>query len=214
MMVHSIVRNFLLLLIGICLIASCASHNSRTIIPDYNEKGIRLVGLLPVKNKTKDKIAAQVLRETLLEELYFKGYPKIPLGVVDEKLIQIYGDITMPGNRTIPPEVVGEVLGVDAVMYCTLGEWNTSFMFVCAPTTVAVSFELRSAKTGETLWKTHCKVVKRNYGFTEKELEMKSCETCELAILEVVNKAIATLPNGPDFPGSPSHKKTSFLELW
>jgi hypothetical protein len=99
-------------------------------------------------------------------------------------------------------------------MYCTLGEWKTSFIFVCAPTTVAVSFELRSAKTGETLWKTQCKVVKRNYGFTEKELEMKSRETCELAILEVVDKAISTLPNGPDFPGSPSHRKTNFLGLW
>jgi len=207
-------RNILLLLVGICFIISCASHNSRTIIPDYNKKGIRLVGLLPVKNKTQDKKAAQILRRTLLEELYFKGYPKIPLGVVDKKLVRIYGDITIPGNNTIPPEVVGEILGVDAVMYCTLGEWKTSFVFVCAPTTVAVSFELRSAKTGETLWKTQCKVVKRNYGFTEKELEMKSRETCELAILEIVDKAIATLPNGPDFPGSPSLRKTKFLGLW
>lgn len=207
-------RKILVLLIGICFIVSCASHNSRTIIPDFSKKGIRLVGLLPVKNKTKDQKAAQILRRTLLEELYFKGYPKIPLGVVDEKLVQIYGNITMPANRTIPPKVVGEVLGVDAVMYCTLGEWKTSFMFVCAPTTVAASFELRSAKTGETLWKTHCKVVKRDYGFTEKGLEMKSRETCELAILEVVDKAIATLPNGPDFPGSPSQQKTSFLGLW
>lgn len=207
-------RKILVLLIGICFIVSCASHNTRTIIPDFSKKGIRLVGLLPVKNKTKDQKAAQILRRTLLEELYFKGYPKIPLGVVDEKLVQIYGNITMPANRTIPPKVVGEVLGVDAVMYCTLGEWKTSFMFVCAPTTVAASFELRSAKTGETLWKTHCKVVKRDYGFTEKGLEMKSRETCELAILEVVDKAIATLPNGPDFPGNPSQQKTSFLGLW
>lgn len=208
------VRDFLLLLVGVCFIVSCAPHNPRTIVPDYSKKGIRLVGLLPVKNKTKDTKAAQILRRTLLEELYFKGYPKIPLGVVDEKLGQVYGDITMPAHRTIPPKVVGEILGVDAVMYCTLGEWKTSFMFVCAPTTVAASFELRSAKTGETLWKTHCKVVKRNYGFTEKELEMKSCETCESAILEVVDKAISTLPNGPDFPGSPSHRKTNFLGLW
>jgi hypothetical protein len=213
-MLHYMVRKILPLVVGICFIVSCASHNPRTIIPDYSKKGIRLVGLLPVKNKTKDQKAAQILRRTLLEELYFKGYPKIPLGVIDEKLVQVYGDMTMPANRTIPPEVVGEILGVDAVMYCTLGEWKTSYIFVCAPTTVAVSFELRSAKTGETLWKTQCKVVKRNYGFTGKELEMKSRETCELAILEVVDKAIATLPNGPDFPGSPSHRKTNFLGLW
>jgi len=213
-MLRNKLRNILLLLVGVCFFVSCAAHNSRTIIPDFSKKGIRLGGLLPVKNKTKDTKAAQILRKTLLEELYFKGYPKIPLGVVDEKLVQVYGDITIPAHRAIPPKVVGEILSVDAVMYCTLDEWKTSFMFVCAPTTVSVSFELRSAKTGETLWKTQCKVVKRNYGFTEKELEMKSRETCELAILEVVDKAISTLPNGPDFPGSPSHRKTSFLGLW
>jgi len=207
-------RNILLLIIVICFIFGCGSKVSRTIIPDYDKKGIRLVALLPVKNKTNDTRAAQILRRAILEELYFKGYPKIPLQVVDDKLTPICGESTACADKNVPPEAVGEILGVDAVMCCTLAEWKTSFIFVYAPTTVSVFFELRSAKTGETLWKTSYKVVKRDYDFTEKGLEMKSCETSELAVHEIVDKAMSTLPNSPDFPGGSPPKKRNFLGLW
>lgn len=206
-------RNILLLVIIVCFTFGCGSKISRTIIPDYDKKGIRLVALLPVKNKTNDTHAAPILRKAILEELYFKGYPKIPLQVVDDKLTRICGKNTVCADKNIPPETVGEILGVDAVMYCTLAEWKTSFVFVCAPTTVSIFFELRSAKTGETLWKTNYKVVKRDYDFTKKGLEMKSCQTSESAAYEIVDKAMSTLPNGPDFPGGPPPKKRNFLGL-
>ena len=206
-------RKILLLIIIVCFIFGCGSKIFRTIIPDYDKKGIRLVALLPVKNKTNDTQAALILREAILEELYFKGYPKIPLQVVDDKLTRICGKSTACADKDIPPEAVGEILGVDAVMYCTLAEWKTSFVFLYAPTTVSVFFELRSAQTGETLWKTSCKVIKRDYDFTRKGLEMKSCQTSESAAYEIVDKAMSTLPNGPDFPGGPPPKKRNFLGL-
>ena len=207
-------RNILLLIIIISFIFGCGSKISRTIIPDYDKKGIRLVALMPVSNKTDDTKAAIVLRKAILEKIYFKGYPKIPLNVVDEKIKKIYGDSKVPEDTNISTKAVGEILGVDAVMYCTLDEWKTSFMFICAPTTVAVSFELRSAKTGEILWKTNYRVVKRNYDFTNKRLEMKSCQTFEVAAWEVVDKAMSIFPNGPDFPGGAPAQKRHFLGLW
>jgi len=195
-------RNILLLIIIISFIFGCGSKISRTIIPDYDKKGIRLIALMPITNKTGDAEAAIVLRKAILEKIYFKGYPKIPLNVVDEKI------------KKIPPKAVGEILGVDAVMYCTLDEWKTSFMLIYAQATVAVSFELRDAKTEEILWKTNYKVAKRNYDFTRKRLEMKSCQMFELAAQEVVAKAMSTLPNGPDFPGGAPAQKRHFLGLW
>jgi hypothetical protein len=213
-MVKTRVRNILLLIIIISFIIGCGSKISRTIIPDYDKKGIRLVALMPITNKTGDAEAAILLRKTMLEKIYFKGYPKIPLNVVDEKIKKIYGNSKIPEATNISSKAVGEILGVDAVMYCTLDEWKTSLMLIYAPTTVAVSFELRSAKTAEILWKTNYKVVKRNYDFTNKRLEMKSCQTFELAAQEVVDKAMSTLPNGPDFPGGAPVRKRHFLGLW
>lgn len=207
------VKKYLSIISCLFILLGCGSHVSREIIPDYDEKGVRLVALLPIKNKTQDSQAADIVRKAILEELYFKGYPKIPFNVIDDKLTKIYGTVSFEDNN-IPPETVGEVLGVDAVMYCTLEEWKTSYIVICAPTTVAASFELRNAKTGETLWSTNYSVVKRNYDFTGKGLEMKSRQTCELAALEVVSKSMSTLPNGPDFLGSTAPKKNGFLGLW
>ena len=185
------------ILVIFCFISGCGAKNRSTVITAHSETVPRLVAVLPVDNKTSDVQAARILRVEVLEKLYFKGYPKIPLDIIDEKLSKVYKDTGDMGGK-VSPKVIGELLGVDAVMYCTLTEWKTSFMFFYAPTTVSASFELRSAKTGETLWKEHYKVVKRNCGFSKKELKMKSCQVYEMAVQEVVERAIATLPDGPD----------------
>lgn len=197
MFLIKIKRAFCLLLI-ICFISGCWLRFSTPVVPSPKEKSPRLVAVLPVDNETSDTQAAQILRKKIFEELYFKGYPKIPLEFVDEKLSKVYKKNTKCVAGQIPPKAIGELLGVDAVMYCTLIEWKTSFVYFYAPTAVSASFELRSAKTGETLWSSHYRVVKKNYGFSQKELEMKSCQVYEKAIEEVVEKAIKTLPEGPD----------------
>ena len=192
------IKSVFFLLTIVCLISGCGSRFSCPVVPPGSEASPRLVAVLPVDNKTFDAQAARILREKMLEELHFKGYPKIPLEIIDEKLSKVYRDNTECAGGKIPPKAIGELLGVDAVMYCTLNEWKTSFVYFYAPTAVSASFELRSAKTGETLWSSYYRVVKKNYGFSQKELEMKSCQVYETAVEEVVEKAMATLPDGPD----------------
>ncbi len=207
-------RDIVILIMIVCFFCGCGSSVSPSIIPDYNKKGVKLIALMPIQNKTQDPQAAQVLRKALIEELYFKGYQKIPVQIIDDTLKEIYRGQTDFEDKTIPPETVGEALGVDAVMYCTLEEWKTSYIMIYAPTTVAASFELRSAETGETLWSTTHRVVKRDYDLTEKGLEMKSRQSCEMAAQEVVEKAMVTLPDGPEYPGRPPKKENGFLGLW
>ena len=189
-----------------CFIMGCASGVPHTIVPDYNQKGIRLIALLPIDNKTNDKQAAQLLRNEILETLYFKGYPRIPLEVIDEKLAA-----DNEGNLSF--EAIGKQLGVDAVMCCTLLEWKTSFISVYAPTTVSVSMELKDAGTGATLWSSRYKVVDRHYDFTRKRLELKAYQSYEPAIREIVDETLSSLPDGPDSVGDMSPEK-SFWKLW
>ena len=183
------------------LLGGCGPKVPHTTITDYGKAKIRLVALLPVDNRTNDQTAARMVREKMLEELYFKGYPKIPLKVMDEKLLKIYdGNLSKAGGN-IPPKVIGELLGVDAVMYCTLNESKTSVVFFYASTSVSVLCELRSAKTGGTLWQARHSVVERNLGFSRRGLEIKASQVYEAVIQEVVNEVIKTLPDGPDLPG-------------
>jgi hypothetical protein len=194
------------LFLAVCaiFISGCRGTIPSFVAPDFDKRCIRLIALMPIDNKTKDQKAAVILRKELLEELYFKGYPQIPLDVIDGKIKEINERNLVTKGKRIPPDVIGKALGIDAVIYCTLTEWGVSLRYLYAPTTVAASFELLSAKTGETLWRSNQKVVERDYDITQKRLEMKSHESYEIAVREVLDKAIATFPDGPDCLGDPS----------
>jgi len=164
------------------------------VIPNYSETGIRLVAILPVNNKAGNERVGQILREKVLYGLYFKGYPKIPFDVIDEKL-------SNSERGSISPKVVGGLLNVEAVMYCTLNESRTSYSYVWASTVISAKFELRSTETGKALWSAQYRTVERNYGFFRRDLEMKSCQVYEPAIQKIVDRVLKTLPDGPDSLG-------------
>ena len=190
-------RRLSLFLVLLCL-AGCAAKIPHVIVSDYDKRGTRLIAVMPVSGSLPDQKSADMLRAKLVEELYFKGYPKIPLNVIDEKLA------TMPlGRGERPdPKAVGEMLKVDAVLYPTLKESGMGRGIVYAATDVGVEFELFGAKTGESLWRVQYRVTHRNYGFSRKQVELKSSQVYEQTLQEVVNRALETLPDGPDAVGS------------
>ncbi|MBW2560851.1 MAG: DUF799 family lipoprotein [Deltaproteobacteria bacterium] len=196
-----------------CLMSGCASGVSHTLVPDYTKREIRLIALAPVDNRTGDTQAAQLLRENILEALYFKGYPRIPLSMIDEKLTAHRARKADDSIYDIPPETVGELLGVDAVMYCSLLEWNTSFISMYAPTMVSVALELKDTGTGAILWSSRYSIVERHYDFTRKRLESKAYQSYEPAVREIIDETFASLPDGPDCVGKVPPEK-SFWKFW
>lgn len=197
MNINFLYSRFLISAIVLAMTAGCTSIPSK-VHPDYSKSGTRLIAVLPVKNQTADTKAAQMLREKVFNELYFKGYPKISLQLIDEKLSKVYGGYADFKREIIPPKAVGELLGVDAVLYATLYECSTSFSYMYAPIRVSVMFELRSAKTGVTLWSSRYSTVKRNYGFSREQLELETCQEYESALQEVVDNVMKSLPDSPD----------------
>ena len=195
------VRKRVVALFIVCLFAGCGFQAPHTIVPDYAKKTIRLVALMPVENKTNDKIAAHLMRKKMLEELYYKGYPKIPLDLIDMQLLKLGSNDVNARKGNISPQSIGELLKVDAVMYCTLSESETPIYILYAPTSFAMSCELQSVKTGETLWKSHYDVRERNFGYSRSDVERKAANVYEAAIQEAVKKVLETLPDGPDLTG-------------
>lgn len=190
---------FALFLLSLIFLASCAGKIPYVLIPDYGKKGTRLVAVLPVRNLESDLGTASALRTKLVEELYFKGYPKVPPQWIDERLASVpVGE----GKGQPSPQLLGELLKVDAVLYTTLKEGPTPVRLIYSPVVVDAEFELKSAKTGESLWRTRYRAVYRNYGLTRKSLELKSSQVYEPAIQEVLTRALETLPDGPDAIGS------------
>ena len=188
-------------LAALCIVffvAGCGFLKIHTIVPDYAKKTIRLVVLMPVDDKANDKIAARMLREKMLEELYYKGYPKIPLELIDAQLLKLGKGSVNAGDEAMAPQAMGDSLKVDAVMYCTLSKSSTALHFLYAPTAISALCELKSAKTGEMLWRANYGVVERNVGYSRYDAKRKAVQVYEAAIQEVVNKFMETLPDGPD----------------
>lgn len=188
----------LLFFLVVLFLAGCASKIPHLIVSDYDKQGTRLIAVMPVGSGSPDQKSAEMLRTKLVEELYFKGYPKIPLKVIDEKLA-----IMSPGGgEKLDPKAVGELLKVDALLYPTLKESRMGSGIIYATTAVEAEFELLNAKTGERLWRVQYRVIYRNYGFSRRQVELKSSQVYEPALQEVVNRALETLPDGPDAVGS------------
>ena len=174
----------------ILLLAGCWFRATPVAVPEYVKK-TRLVVLMPVNDQANDKTAARMLREKMLEELYYKGYPKIPLDLIDAQLLKL-------GQGNIPPQAVGDLLKVDAVMYCTLIQSSTTQHFLYVPTSISALCELKSAKTGEIFWKGSYGIVERNFGYSRYDAGRKAVQVYEAAIQKIVNKFMETLPDGPD----------------
>jgi len=173
--------------------SGCTKKVQSTALPGYEKMSIRLIAVMPVENKTNDQFTPPHLREAIAQELFSKGYPKIPFQFIDQKL--------PPGARDVSPQAVGESVMADAVMYPVLKEVKNSYRVVQTSTTIAAGFTLKSARTGETLWKKDYNVSVSNYDFTKKRLEMKSCQELEPALQEMAQSVLSTLPDGPDFIG-------------
>jgi hypothetical protein len=179
------------------IMTGCGFRTTPVSIPGYADKGVRLIAVMPVKAKTADPELAKLMREKILEALYFKGYPRISVGVIDGALAKIYDKVPDRG-ADISPQAVRSLLAVDAVLYVTLNECRTSTTWLYATTSVSAGFELRDGKTGETLWKAQPQNVERNFDITKQRLERTIYQVLEPAIQEVVGKALKGLPDGPD----------------
>ena len=191
-----------LLIVMSLIISGCSTKSPYILNPNYDQNSTRIIAVLPVENKTvNDGKTSQLLRSRLFEELYFKGYPKLPLDIIDKKLESLYANGTKENAATVTPQALKDLVGADAGLYCTLMEGSKPEKLFYSPITIAIHCELRSAQTGEVLWNAQGESTSRNFDFTHKGLERKSHETLEAVIEEVVNKVMKTLPDGPNLRG-------------
>ena len=193
---HSLIGTVILSL-GMIWVTGCFWQKPVVVDEVYAKKGIRLIAVMPIKGKAADENMVRLMRGKILEALYFKGYPKIPLELIDEKLAKTY-DKSAGRSADISPQAVKSLLNVDAALYVNLKECKTSTTFLYASASVSATFELRSANTGETVWKNQYQGVDRCFDVTPQRLEFSVYQVLEPVIQEVVDKTLKTLPEGPE----------------
>ncbi len=187
----------LLLLAALILLAGCGSKAPYTLVDDFSKRGTRLVAVVPPIQASKevDPAGGKILRDRTMEELYFKGYPKLPVAGIDERLAAAGVEIR---DGEASARSLGGALGVDAILFITVETCGTSFFLNTAKTTTAVQFTLRSARSGEILWQMKAARSKRTFHVTRKWLQQDVIGIYEPLLRELVSTTLATLPDGPD----------------
>lgn len=210
------VRLVIVLILGVVLMQGCAAMAKIPVVRDLPfvskaeeetqaappSLGVKMIAVLPVDIRAGSSDAAKMIRDKLLQELYFKGYAKIPFELVDAALADVRKrDGSTPG-AVVQPQVIGGMLGADAVMVTTLLEANTRYRYVYAPVNVKALFELRSVKTGDTIWRYESQATDRDYGVTKNSLELGSTKIFEDVVFAAVKQAVDKLPDGPAITGA------------
>lgn len=200
-----------LLILGMALLQGCSTMANIPLIkelpfvskaeeesaPATPSLGVKMIAVMPVDIRAGSSDAAKMIREKLVQELYFKGYPKIPFEMVDAALADARKRDGTTVGTMVRPQVIGGMIGADAVMYTTLLEANTTYRYVYAPVTVKALFELRSVKTGDVIWKQESQAADRDYGVTKNSLELGSTKLFEDVVYAAVKQAVEKLPDGP-----------------
>jgi len=188
----------LLLIIVMLIINGCINNSQKVLTQNENNKiNVKMIAVLPVVNKTSDSKTAQLLRSKLLEEIYYKGYSKIPLKEIDKKLESLSINLNNEKTSEIAPESLRDLVGADAGLYCTLTE-NNNFKIFYETVKITAFCALRNTVNGETVWNAKSESERRSFNFTAKGMKKKLGEDFDAIIDEIINEIIKTLPDGPN----------------
>lgn len=116
----------------------------------YIERPLSILVLPPI-NKSTASDAKDYYLTTIAEPLTIAGYYVYPIEVLNDVFKQ-EGLSDTESMLNVPPQKFREFFGTDAVMYVTILKWNTSYFITAASVSVQIECEIKSSKTGSTLW--------------------------------------------------------------
>lgn len=145
-------KKILLGMSAILLLSGCANTITKEeAYPDmYREKPVSIM-VVPAINKSTAADAPDLYSSTINEPLSNAGFYVLPTEVTDRILRSeglTYGDQI----KDIPPQKFHELFGADAVFYATINKWDTSYYVIGGHVAVEIEFEMKSSRTGESLW--------------------------------------------------------------
>lgn len=119
----------------------------------FNQEKPRSILVVPVVNRSAEVNAPDGLLVTLPIPLAERGFYVFPAHMVRRTMEDDgLGDADLV--HSADSVKLAQIFGADAVLYAVIEEWNSKYIVLATTTTVAISYTLKSGKTGETLWES------------------------------------------------------------
>ncbi|MBI5235453.1 MAG: DUF799 family lipoprotein [Deltaproteobacteria bacterium] len=113
---------------------------------------VRTIAVLPMYNATNDVDGPQMIRRMTFESIEGLHYDAMPLGELDVKLSDSFGVTIGSQLDLLDPIALGDGLGVDALLYGYLLDFDTVTTGLYNVKKVRAGFKLIDAKTGRLIW--------------------------------------------------------------
>ncbi|MBI5827283.1 MAG: DUF799 family lipoprotein [Deltaproteobacteria bacterium] len=148
---YGIEKRFIFILFALVLLAGgCAFHAMGP--PPNPGNPYQSVAILPLYNATNDVDGPKMVRELADERVRHMHYDVKPVNEVDQILRDRMGVTLGAQLELTTPQKLGEELGVDAVLYGYLLNFETVTAGVYNVKKVRAGFRLVDTKTGRTIW--------------------------------------------------------------
>lgn len=143
---------YILLLISLIIVVSLSACVPMPVRHGDPNNPIKTVAVLPMTNQTNDVEGPQYVRIELDKRLPGYFYANKPLKDTDQLLRDQMG-VTLGAQLDMTtPQKLGELLGVDAVIYGTLMNFDTQISGLLNVKRARAKFKMVNTKTGETIW--------------------------------------------------------------
>ena len=142
----------------VVLMLGCASAPPKHDFAKFREANPQSILIVPVINKSVDVNAPDYFLATISRPLAERGYYVFPVNMVRSVLSD---DGLSDANMVHAgdPRRLGELFGADAIMYISIERWEAKYVVLATTVTVELNYSLKSAHSGEELWKNHQTVV-------------------------------------------------------
>ncbi|MDP1675411.1 MAG: DUF799 family lipoprotein [Bacteroidota bacterium] len=144
-------KNLIILLFFSIFIGCAPSITKQEFAPQMYVEHPKSILVLPPLNKSTAADAKDYYLTTVAEPLTNSGYYVYPIEIVTDILKQ-EGLSDTETMMNVPPQKFREFFGTDAVMYVSILKWNTVYLITSGSVKVQIECELKSTRTGITLW--------------------------------------------------------------
>ncbi len=139
-------------------LTGCVVPPKRSDYTQLRTENPRSILVVPTVNRSVDVDAPDYFLSTISRPIAERGYYVFPVHLV-KSLMEDDGLSDANMVHEGDPKRLGAMFGADSIMYITIERWDAQYVVFSTAVTVELSYVLKSATTGETLWKNKQKLV-------------------------------------------------------
>jgi len=193
----------------VILLALLAGCTTLQVSPPDASNPIVKVAVLPIHNITSNRDGPAWVRSGISEMVLAKHYIVITDDQVDEILREKMGvtlggqlDYTNPATGAPLPNIMGQTLDVDGLLYCHLEDFQSTTTLNINRRKIKVRCSLVNAKTATIVWEKEEVKSAFEINARPEDLTAALIKACRYNPLEeetavVINKMKSTFPSGP-----------------